>query len=480
MKQAGQKNSYVKSQPSEYFNPDGSRTTKTSSNGMTRVPPQNIDAERALIGALLIRHTGMHEIVDMISTESFYVEKHKIVFECMLELFMQHSPIDLITISSKLTEKALLERIGGMLYLTELTASVPSTSNLEYYASLVAEKATLRGLIDAGYEISELGFTVEEDIDTVLDRAEKSVYNVSQTAHGKGKAFSNIADILPGTMEQIQRLSEHKGELRGTPSGFRDIDRMLSGFQPSDLIILAARPSVGKTSFALEIARRAALIHKVPVGLFSLEMSAPQLVDRMVSADSRVDLWKIRTGKNLTSDDFDMIRESMGRLAEAPIYIDDNAGINVLRMRSSARRLMSQHGIGLIIVDYLQLISPTKNYDNMVNQISEISRSLKILAKELNVPILALSQLSRNIETRGKNARPQLSDLRDSGAIEQDADVVMFIHREKDEETGAGRNKQTEILIEKHRNGPTGVVELYFDSEKATFLDVDKNDFGDL
>jgi replicative DNA helicase len=442
-----------------------------------RVPPQNIEAERALLGALMIRHNGMHEIVDTVSPESFYVDKHRIVYEAMLGLFMAHSPIDIITIQAKLTEKKLFNEIGGLPFLTELTASVPSTANLEHYASLVVEKSTLRNLIEAGNDINDLGYAQGMDLEVILDTAEKTVYNVTQATH-RGRIFSTIREILPGTMEQIERLSEHTGDLRGVPSGFRDLDQKLSGLQPSDLLILAARPSVGKTSFALDIARRAALYHNIPVGIFSLEMSAQQLVDRMVASDSRVNLSKIRTGKNLTPEDFDAIRESMARLAEAPVFIDDEGTTNVLRMRSTARRLMGQHGLGLIIVDYLQLIQPTKNYDNMVNQISEVSRSLKQLAKELNVPVLALSQLSRAVEARG--GKPRLSDLRDSGAIEQDADVVMFIHREKDEAAGAGRGMHTEILIEKHRNGPTGVVNLFFDAEKATFLDVDKSDFGDL
>jgi replicative DNA helicase len=445
-------------------------------SGALKVPPQNIDAEKALLGALLIKHSGIHDIADTIAPSSFYVDKHRIIYESMLQLFMQHSPIDLITLSSLLAEKKQMDLVGGMPYLTELTASVPSTANVDYYAQLVVEKSTLRELIDAGYKIGEMGFTPNVPLEVVLDDAEKTLYGVTQSSH-KGKTFTTIKEILPQTMEQIEKLSEHTGDLRGVPTGFKGIDAKLSGLQPSDLIILAARPSVGKTSFALDIARRAAK-SGVPVGVFSLEMSSNQLVDRMVSAESQVDLWKIRTGKNLTTEDFDAIREGMARLSEYPIYIDDDASINVLKMRSSARRLMGQYGLGLIVVDYLQLITPTKNYDNMVNQVSEISRALKQLAKELNVPVLCLSQLSRAVESRG--GKPRLSDLRDSGAIEQDADIVMFIHREKDEEKGAGKGSYTEILIEKHRNGPTGMVELFFDGDKAAFMDVERSDFGDL
>lgn len=438
-----------------------------------RIPPQNLDAEKALLGALLIRGNAMIEIVDQIVPEAFYLDKHRIIYRIMLELFTERSPLDLITVSGKLTEQKSLESAGGLLYLTELTTSVPSSTNVEYYAKIVAAKHTLRDLIEAGHTITELGYFEEESVESSIDQAEKTLFAVTQTS--RGKAFTNIKDLLPATWDQIERLHESTGDLRGVPTGYKGIDNKLAGLQPADLIILAARPSMGKTSFALDIARRAALYHNVPVGLFSLEMSAQQLVDRMLASDSRVDLWRLRTGKGLTEEDLDAIRDGMARLATAPLYIDDEPSMSILKMRSSARRLKMQHGLGLIIVDYLQLITPPKSYDSLVTQVSEISRSLKGLARELNVPILALSQLSRAVEARG--GRPRLSDLRDSGAIEQDADVVMFIHREKEEDQ-AGRSNNAEILIEKHRNGPTGKVDLYFDAEKATFLDIEQNDFS--
>lgn len=439
-----------------------------------RVPPQNIDAERALLGSLMLRSTALMEIADMIDVDTFYAAKHQRIYQAMLDLSQKHEPIDLVTVSNRLREKGELESIGGASYLNELGGGVPSATNIKHYADVVLRKATLRQLIAAGDLLSELGFDEENDIDDTLDQAEKAVFAIT-SGTSRSQAFVGIKEILPAAWENMERLSNSTEALRGVPTGFVGIDNKLAGLQKSDLIILAARPSTGKTSLALDIARQAALHGQVPVAFFSLEMSSQQLVDRMLASEAQVDLWKMRTGKKLTEDDFTKVRDAMGRLASAPIYIDDQAGNTILRMRSTARRLKSEFDLGLIMIDYLQLIMPGRHYDSMVNQVSDISRALKALARELDVPVLALSQLSRAVESRG--GKPRLSDLRDSGAIEQDADVVMFLHREKDED-GGGRSNHTEVLIEKHRNGATGKVELYFDADRASFMNIEQGDFS--
>jgi replicative DNA helicase len=334
----------------------------------------------------------------------------------------------------------------------------------------------MRELLRAAEHITGLGYDEEAELHDILEKAEKCLYAVTN-ATGSHK-FLELKDTLHEAWERLDHLHKTKDELRGVPTGFQELDMKLAGLQKSDLIILAARPSMGKTSLALDIARKTAVNHKIPVAIFSLEMSSQQLVDRMLSAESQVDAWKIRTGHNLSvAQDFKSIGDAIGRLSDAPIFIDDQAGNNILKMRAVARRLKNEKGLGLIVVDYLQLMVPTntRNSDSMVQQVTEISHSLKNLARELEVPVLALSQLSRAVEQRG--GKPRLSDLRDSGTIEQDADVVMFIHREA-EQDGGGRKEECEILIEKHRNGPTGVAKLFFDSKKTTFLSMDKADFG--
>lgn len=443
-----------------------------------RIPPQNLDAEKALLGSVMLRPDGLTDVVDIISDLSFYSGRHRLIWKTMLELNGKNIPIDLLSLSSRLTEKNELEASGGASYLAELTASVPSSTNLKHYAEIIQKKQMMRSLIDASEYLGELGYAESEEIDQLLDRAEKRVFEITQRS-GVHK-FIEIKDTLGEAWERLDRLHKSGDELRGIPTGFKEIDNKLAGFQKSDLIILAARPSMGKTSLALDIARMTAVNHNIPVGIFSLEMSSQQLVDRMLAAESRVDAWKLRTGKLNASEEFGKIRDSLDRLSKAPIYIDDQPANNILRMRSVARRLKSEKGLGLIIVDYLQLMAPTqsKNSDNVVQQVTEISRSLKHLARELDVPVLALSQLSRAVEQRG--GRPRLSDLRDSGSIEQDADVVMFIHREDKYKEDSDRPNIAEILIEKHRNGPTGKAELYFDEKKATFLSLEKSDFSDF
>jgi replicative DNA helicase len=443
-----------------------------------RIPPQSLESERALLGSLLLKPDAIHDVGDLVRPESFYAEKHRIVFEGMLELSARGEPIDLLSLGERLENKRVLERAGGRAYLADLAASSPAPGNFHHYAELVSRKHIMRALIEASHEITESCYDESRDVPEVLDSAEKAVYAIgnASVAH----KFVAVADKAMATMERIEAMSKNEGGIRGTPTGYPDLDNLLSGLHPSDLIILAARPSVGKTSLALDIARNAAVRHNVPVGIFSLEMSADQIIDRMLSAESFVNSWKIRTGAVHAEDDFTKIRDALDTLSKAPIYIDDKPGNNILSMRAVARRLKRERGIGLIIVDYLQLMAPTntRNSDSMVQQVTEISRSLKSLARELDVPVLALSQLSRAVEQRG--GKPRLSDLRDSGSIEQDADVVMFIHREDKTNKDTDRPNIAEILVEKHRNGPTGMVELYFDEKRTSYMPVDKSGFGQL
>jgi len=439
-----------------------------------KIPPQNIESEKALLGAIMLRPQTINDIVAFITPDAFYVDKHAKIYQAMLALFGKNEPIDLISLAAKLKEQKIFENVGGSSYLTELVNTVPSSTNIKHYGDIVKKKHILRNLLAAADHIADLGYQEEKEIEHVLDEAEKKIFEVTNT--GVKHQFVALKETLAEAWERLDKLHKAGDEMRGVPTGFPELDNKLAGLQKSDLIILAARPSVGKTSLALDIARLAATKHNIPVGIFSLEMSSQQLVDRMLAAESKVDAWKLRTGKLNADLEFTHLRDALDRLAHAPIYIDDQAGNHILNMRSVARRLKSEHGLGLIIVDYLQLMMPTNTSnrggtDSMVQQVTEISRSLKSLARELDVPVLALSQLNRAVEQRG--GRPRLSDLRDSGSIEQDADVVMFIHRDRDE--NSQKQNVAEILIEKHRNGPTGKVELYFDDKKSTFLSIDKN-----
>jgi len=443
-----------------------------------RIPPQNIESERALLGSIMLRSESIEEIMDIIRPESFYSEKHRLIFRAMTDLFSKNEPIDLLTLSSRLKERELLDQTGGMSYLTELVNAVPSSANAEYYAQMIQKKHLMRKLIEASEHICTLGYDETSELDELLDKAEKKIYEVTHSSSNSN--FIEIKDALGEAWERLDRLHKSKGEFRGVPTGFRELDNKLAGLQKSDLIILAARPSMGKTALALDIARQAAIQHDIPVAIFSLEMSAQQLVDRMLAAESRVDAWKLRTGKLSLDSEFEKIRNSLDPLSKAPIFVDDQPANNILKMRSVVRRLKSEKKLGLVVVDYLQLMVPTnsRNSDNTVQQVTEISRSLKHLAREFDIPVLALSQLSRAVEQRG--GRPRLSDLRDSGSIEQDADVVMFIHREDKYKEDSDKPNIAEILIEKHRNGPTGKIELYFDQNKSTFLSVDKSNFADF
>ena len=436
-----------------------------------RVIPSNLDAERALLGAIMLKPESMHDISVTVFPESFYADKHRDIFTAMLDIFTKGNPIDLLSVTHKLKDRKALDRIGGASYLTELIEAVPAAGNATYYAEIVQDKFVLRGLISAADDIAEIGFSNPEDVNHALDEAERKVYQVTQSP--TAQKFTPIKSSLTEAWERLDHLHNSQDEVRGVQTGFAGLDGLLAGLQKSDLIILAARPSVGKTAFALDIARNAACMYKTPVGIFSLEMSDQQLVDRMLAAEAKVDAWKLRTGKLSTDEEFTLVQEAMGRLSAAPIHIDDQPGNNILKMRSAARRLKNEHGLGLIVVDYLQLMMPTgtRHHDSMVQQVTEISRALKLMARELDVPVLALSQLSRAVEQRG--GKPRLSDLRDSGSIEQDADVVMFIHRDDKTNENSDRPNIAEILVEKHRNGPVGTVELFFDAKRTTFVSLD-------
>ena len=442
-----------------------------------RVPPQSIPSEQAVLGSIMLRKDAIHEVEDVLTPDSFYVEKNKIIFRAMLDLSLKNEPIDMLSLSTKLSEQKVLERVGGNQYLAEIVSVVPSSTNVKHYAEIVQKKYVLRSLIEAADYVSELGFEEGDDhMDDILDMAEKKIFSVISSP--KNQKFINLKDALPEAWERLEKLHEHKGMLRGLPTGFRDLDTTLSGLQKSDLVILAARPSMGKTTLALDIARMTSITHDKSVLIFSLEMSSQQLVDRMLSAQSRVNAWNLRTGHLSSDRDFSQLRDSLDKLAKAKIYIDRQPGNCIVRMKALSRKLKIEKGLDLIVVDYLQLMTTSKNYDSMVNQVTEISRSLKSLAKELDVPVLALSQLSRAVESRG--GKPRLSDLRDSGSIEQDADVVMFIHREDKGKEESEKTNIAEILIEKHRNGPTGKIELYFDEKTTTFINLEKSNLSEF
>jgi len=440
-----------------------------------RIPPQDLTAEQALLGAILIKPRGIPEVADMVAAEHFYAEKHRIIYQAMIELDKRGEPIDFITLTSYLKERQQLDEIGGGSYLAELVNLVPSANNLKRYGNIVAKKAALRRLIASAGDILDLGYNEEDDVDSIFERAEQLIHGLTNFSQ---RTYLAIKDTLSEAWERLDRLHKSTDELRGVPSGFRDIDNLLAGFQKSDLVILAARPSVGKTSLALDFIRHAACRLNVPTAIFSLEMSSQQLVDRLLAAEANVDSWKLRTGKIGSDEEFARIRDAMDNLAKAPIFIDDEPSNNIMKMRSVARRLKSEHNLGLIVVDYLQLMVPRRETDSMVQMVTEISRSLKGLARELEIPVIALSQLSRAVEQRG--GKPRLSDLRDSGSIEQDADVVMFIHREDRTNEESDRKNVAEIMIEKHRNGPTGRCELYFDDKRTSFTTIEKSDFGSL
>ena len=445
----------------------------TSGNENLRIPPHNIEAEQSVLGSLMLDKDAIIKIADLLKAGDFYKDDHNLIYEMMLELYEDREPIDVLSLSNKLEEKGKLDQIGGSSYLASLVNSVPSASNVTHYAKLVQKKATLRRLITAAGQVVELGYKESEDIQKVLDEAEQKIFKVSQKFIKQD--FVLIKSILESAFNRIDELHKGDHKFRGVPTGFSDLDNILAGLQKSDLVILASRPSIGKTTLALDFARHIAIKENIPVGIFSLEMSSDQLIDRMIAAESCVDLWRLRTGRLRDSgdnNDFQLIGEAMGVLSEAPIYIDDAASANIMEMRTMARRLQSEHKLGLIIIDYLQLMEG-RGSENRVQEISEISRSLKNLAREINTPVLALSQLSRAVESRSPQI-PKLSDLRESGSIEQDADVVLFLYREDREKPDTPNKNIVEVIVSKHRNGPLGRAQLYFNESSTTFKSLER------
>lgn len=436
-----------------------------------KIPPQNVDAEMSLLGAILIDEEVLADVSEHVKPQDFYDKRHAIVFDAVMRLFEKNKPVDLLTLTDELKRKNEIEEIGGSAYLTELTNYVPTAAHAESYAEIVAQKAVRRRLIKASAEISELGFDEQTTTQELLQQAEAELFAVSDQSLKQD--LISLESILTDSFDRLEELHRNKGALRGVRTGYRDLDNMTAGLQRSDLIILAARPAMGKTTLVTNLAYNVATIAKQPVLFFSLEMSKEQLVDRMLADASGVDSWNIRTG-NLSDEDFSKLSDAMGEMAEAPIYIDDTPGVSVLEMRTKARRAAHEQPLGLIIIDYLQLMQGSGRHDgNRVQEVSEISRGLKLLARELNVPVIALSQLSRSVESRSPQI-PQLADLRESGSIEQDADIVMFIYREAYYNPDTDRDNITDLIIAKHRNGPVGKVELYFHPERLRFMSLDR------
>lgn len=432
------------------------------------IPPQDIETEISLLGALMIDKNAILKVVDLLRPEDFYEPRHQKIYETILDLFEKGKPVDITTVSAHLKEKKKMKDIGGIGYLTDLMDKVPSSAHAEHYAEIVREKKGRRDLVTASSVIAEHAFS-QDDFEDLLDAVESHIFKISQGS--RTQKFVHLKEGLPPFIERLEKLNkgDKSSKIRGIPTGFSDLDKLLSGLQKSDLVILGARPSSGKTSFALDMARNAAL-QGHSVGFFSLEMSTDQVVDRIISSQSGVPLWRLRTG-NVSDSEFSLIQQALGDLSDLSLFVEDSSSPNILHIRSMARKLQIQHGLDMLVIDYLQLIQPRTKSDNAVQQITEISRGLKSLARDLNIPILALSQLSRAVEQRG--GKPKLSDLRDSGSIEQDADVVMFIHKERSSDDDSNRSQNIEILIEKHRNGPTGLVRLYFDAERVTFRTID-------
>ncbi len=452
-------------------------TTKTRKNPSARIPPQNIDAEMSVLGSLMLDKEAIYRIADFLNPRDFYKNEHRVIYEAMLELWAKHTPIDLISLSGRLKEKDMLAGIGGPSYVASLVNTVPTASHVVHYAKTVQQKRILRDLIEASHHIGELGYKEEAEVESLLDEAEQKIFGIAKDTFKMD--FYPVSAGLTEAWERIERVHKGDGELRGVPTGFKELDNKLGGLQKSDLVVLAARPSLGKTSLALNIAKNIAVGSKLPVGIFSLEMSKEQLVDRLLASEAHINLWNLRTGHlsdEGENNDFARIRDAMDILSTAPIYIDDIASPTVMQIRAMARRLHSEHNIALLVVDYLQLIKGNDRAEGRVQEVSEISRSLKALAKELNIPVLAVSQLSRAVEMR-TDARPKLSDLRESGSIEQDADVVMLIYREDRTQKNPDPSTQNiaEIMIEKHRNGPTGVAQLYFHADEASFRPIERN-----
>ncbi len=446
---------------------------KKESNQL-KLPPQDVESEKSVLGALMLDKNAIVNVADFLAPSDFYENKHRKIYESIIDLWSRGEPVDLLTVSHALKAGKQLQDIGGIDYLTELAESVPTSAHVVHYAEIVKEQRVRRDLIAAASEISEKAFGFQ-NFEELLEIVEQKIFGISQKS--RPQKFVAIKDELPAAYERLEKL--HRGEkdtLRGVPTFFYDLDKFLSGFQPSDLIIVGARPSYGKTSLVLDIARQAAVLGKKSIGLFSIEMSKEQIIDRLISGQAQIPLWRLRTGKLADDMEFSLVQEALNELSNAKIFIDDAPSPTILQMRSMARRLQLEHGIDMIIVDYLQLIQPRIGNDNIVQQVTEISRGLKSLARELNVPVVAVSQLSRDVDKRDVKI-PRLSDLRESGSLEQDADVVLFIYR-KDKavspmEDEIAEDNTVEIIVAKHRNGPTGTVKLIFDKEKVSFKNLD-------
>ncbi len=439
-------------------------------SGMTpagKLPPQNIEAEQSLLGALLIDKDAVVNIAEILSTTDFYrSEQHGQIYSAIIELFDKREPIDLVTVTDRLKQKGVLDIVGGSAYLTEIVNMVPTSAHVLSYARIIKEHAIRRQLISSSTKFIEQAFDESNAVNEIIEQSEQAIFALSQQ-HIK-RDFIQLKDALAQSFDRLDELQKSSGKLRGVPTGFKDLDSKLAGMQESNLIIFAARPGMGKTSFALNVAQHVAVNAGLPVGIFSLEMSQEELVDRLLVTQADIDAWKLKTGR-LDDKDFDRLSHAMGQLAEAPLFIDDTPGASLSEIRTKARRLQSEHGLKLIIVDYLQLIRINTFADNRVQQVSEISQGLKNLARELKIPVFALSQLNRSVENRGGTKKPQLADLRESGAIEQDADVVMFIYREDPDKMEA-----IKLDIQKHRNGPTGEIDLVFRADRVKFYGMEK------
>ncbi|MFH1453913.1 MAG: replicative DNA helicase [Armatimonadota bacterium] len=435
-----------------------------------KIPPQSIEAEQSALGSILIEKDAVSKVVEIIKPSDFYKEAHQIIYNTIIHLYEKGEPIDLITMSEELKNRGQFDQIGGASYLTTLINTVPNAANVEHYANIIREKSDLRNLIYAGTAISQMSYEFKDPLETIIDKSEQMIFDISQRRTKRD--FLPIKGILTSAFEKIEELYERKSNVTGVPTGYKDLDNYTAGFQPSDFIVIAARPSMGKTALCLNIAQHAAIKEKRPVGVFSLEMSKEQLVQRLICAEASVDAQRLRTG-HLEDGDWPRITKAMAVLSEAPIYIDDSAGLTLLEMRSKARRLKAKFGLELLVIDYLQLIKGTGRIENRTQEISEISRQIKSLAKELEIPVVALSQLSREVEKR-TDKRPLLSDLRESGAIEQEADVVAFIYRDEYYNPDSDRKNIAEINIAKQRNGPIARFELYFFKEYTKFIDLDR------
>ncbi len=436
-----------------------------------KVPPQDLDAEVSVLGSLMLDKNAIIHVADILSPNDFYHPSHQKIYETILELFERGEPIDILTVSHKLKGKKIFKDIGGTDYLSDLVSRVPTSAHIEQYANIVKEKRVRREIINASSVINEQAFE-HADFESLIDEVEQKIFGISQRS--RPQKFAHIKEGLPEAYERLEKLHQgDKNTLRGVPTHFTKLDNLLSGFQRSDMIILGARPSTGKTAFALDIARNAAM-HGNAVGIFSIEMSRDQIIDRFIASQAQIPLWRLRSGRLNDELEFALVQQALDELSKAPIFIDDSSSPSILQMRSIARRLQLEHKLDLLIVDYIQLIRPNTSSDNVVNQVSEISRGLKALARELNIPVLALSQLSRDIEKRDSKL-PRLSDLRESGSLEQDADVVMFLSRDMNERTDLPEEGQgiVKVFVAKHRNGPTGMFELGFDKEKASFKNID-------